>query len=111
MHEMSIATNILEIAEDSMDGHQNLLSITVQVGQLAGVELDALKFCFEALKTSSRYPGLMLVIDEIPGQGKCQQCGATVPMNEVFAVCSECGNYGLKPIRGQELRVSSIEVD
>jgi len=111
MHEMSIATNILEIAEDSMDGHDNLLSITVQVGELAGVELEALQFCFNALRASSRYPDLTFIIDEIPGEGECQKCGAAVKMDELFAVCSECGNFTVKPVRGQELRVTSIEVE
>ena len=111
MHEMSIATNILQIAEDSMNGHQQLLSITVEIGQLAGVELEALTFCFKALKESSRYPNLELIVEEIPGEGECQQCGKTVSMKEMFAVCPGCGSYTVKPVRGQELRVASIEVE
>jgi len=111
MHEMSIATSILKIAEDSMDGHQRLLSITVEVGQLAGIELEALEFCFKALKESSHYPDLELYIDEVKGEGKCRQCDETVPMDQLFAACSHCGEYGVEPVRGQELRVISIEVE
>lgn len=111
MHEMSIATNILQIAEDSMDGHDRLLSITLEVGQLAGVELEALRFCFDALRRSSSYPDLELFIDEIRGEGECQQCGKSVLMEQMFANCPECGNYTVKPVRGQELRVISIEVE
>ncbi|MCF7804443.1 MAG: hydrogenase maturation nickel metallochaperone HypA [Candidatus Marinimicrobia bacterium] len=111
MHEMSIATNILEIAEQSMDGHDQLLSISVEIGELAGIEFEALEFCFEALKQSSRYPDLTLDITRIPGKGNCRKCGVSVPMKERFAVCPECGGYTVEPSQGQELRVTSIEVE
>ena len=111
MHEMSIATNILEIAENSMNGHDTLLSISVQVGELSGVEIEALEFCFKAVKNSSRYPDLTLDIDFIPGEGECLDCGETVEMHEMFVVCPSCGNYTVQPTRGKELKVTSIEVE
>jgi len=111
MHEMSIATSILDIAEQSMNGHENLLSISVRIGELAGIEFEALEFCFKALKESSRYPDLTLEIERVPGRGKCKKCGTESPMREVFALCPECGQYGLEPVGGQELKVTSIEVE
>lgn len=111
MHEMSIATSILEIAEQSMDGHDQLLSISVDIGELAGIEYEALEFCFEAVKKSSRYPDLTLEIERVPGRGKCKQCGAESPMQEMFVICPKCGQYGLEPISGRELKVTSIEVE
>jgi len=111
MHEMTIATNILDVAERSMDGHQNLLSISVEIGELAGVEIEALEFCFEAIKGFSRYPDLTLSIDRVPGEGECRECGRQVAMSELFAMCPDCGSCTVQPVRGQELRVTSIEVE
>mgnify|MGYP005838800661 CR=1 FL=1 len=111
MHEMSIATSILEIAEQSMDGHDQLLSISVDIGELAGVEFEALEFCFQALQKSSRYPDLTLHINRIPGEGKCKKCESTVAMEDMFMVCPECGQYAVEPVRGREMKVTSIEVE
>ncbi len=111
MHEMSIATSILDIAENSMNGHKKLLSITVQIGELSGVEIEALEFCFQAVKHSSRYPDLQLEIDFVEGEGHCLDCGKNVAMHEMFVVCPSCGNYTVQPTRGKELKVTSIEVE
>ncbi|MEJ2052254.1 MAG: hydrogenase maturation nickel metallochaperone HypA, partial [Calditrichota bacterium] len=75
MHEMSIATNILNLAEKSLAGHQQLLSITVQIGELAGIEIESLRFCFDAIKRSSPFADTQLIIEKIPGQAVCGDCG------------------------------------
>ena len=111
MHEMSIASNILEIAEREMDGHRHLLSITVEIGELAGVEIEALKFCFQAIRESSNYPELELYIQKVPGEGECEQCGNKVGMEELYALCPDCGSFSVRPVRGRELKVTSIEVE
>ncbi len=48
MHEMSIAMNILEIAEqNASDSVSSVInSIDVEIGTLAGIELSS-SFCFE----------------------------------------------------------------
>lgn len=112
MHEMSIANNIFNIAEQSVpDTCQKLLSITVQIGELAGVELDSLCFCFNAVKKSTPFPEAELIIEEIPGTGICDACGKELHIDQPFAVCPDCGNYTVRVAGGQELKVISLEIE
>lgn len=111
MHEMSVATNILDLAEKSMDGHRQLLSVTVQIGALAGLEIESLRFSFEALRKSTPYPEVQLVIEEVPGTGVCESCGREIHMEEPFALCPACNTYSVRVTRGQELKLISIEVE
>ena len=92
---MSIANNILDIAEKSMNGHQRLLAITVQIGELAGVEIESLRFCFEAIKKSTTYPDVRLIIEEIPGRGVCEACGKELHIAEPFVLCPKCEKYSV----------------
>ena len=48
MHEMSLAQGILQIVEDTLarEGGGRVSLIRLEVGRLAGVELDALRFGF-----------------------------------------------------------------
>jgi hydrogenase nickel incorporation protein HypA/HybF len=78
---------------------------------LSGVEIEALKFCFQAVSNSSSYPDLKLIIERIPGEGRCAGCNKMVPMHEMFTQCPACGNFTVESVKGQELRVTSIEVE
>jgi len=111
MHEMSIATSILGIAESSMQNYQHLISISVQIGELAGIEIDSLQFCFEAIKQSTRYPDLTLYIERIPGEGLCEKCQQSIAISQLYTMCPRCNVQILKPVQGQELKVTSIEVE
>ncbi|HKJ68227.1 MAG TPA: hydrogenase maturation nickel metallochaperone HypA [bacterium] len=112
MHEMSIANNIFDIAEQSLpETCPKLLSITVQIGELAGVELEALSFCFDAVKKSTPFPDAELIVERIPGAGMCDACGKELHIDQPFAVCPDCGNYTVRVVGGQELKVISLEIE
>lgn len=112
MHEMSIVSNIFDIAEKSLQNEQQrLTAITVQVGELAGVEIEALQFCFDAIKQSTSYPDVKLTIKNVPGKGKCEFCGEELHIDQPFALCPHCENYTVRVTGGQELKITSLEVE
>ena len=51
MHELSIAYDICRITQEHVgaDGLGRVLEVGVEVGARAGVEIDTLEFCLEAL--------------------------------------------------------------
>jgi len=112
MHEMSIATNIFDIAEKSMQNDkQKLTAITLQVGELTGVEIEALQFCFDAIKHSTPFPDAELVIENVPGKGTCESCGKELHIDQPFALCPHCENYTVRVTGGQELKITTLEVE
>ena len=114
MHEMSIVANILEIAERqaAQDGAHVINRIEIEVGELAGVELHALEFCFETARMMSDLTrGSELVIHPIAGRGHCSNCDQDFPVDFFVALCPDCGQGNVKILQGRELKVRSINVD
>jgi hydrogenase nickel incorporation protein HypA/HybF len=113
MHEMTIVTSILQVVEGkAREGGATVInSIVLEVGQLAGVELDSLRFCFEAARKGGMADQAELVVVSIPGQGTCPDCGKDVPLEYAVAPCPACGKTVVEASHGRELRIKSINVD
>jgi|AMFO01.1.fsa_nt_gi Zn finger protein HypA/HybF (possibly regulating hydrogenase expression) len=114
MHELSIATSILEIARRQAReaGAARINSVEVAIGRLAGVELEALRFCFAAARGEDQLTvETELVVRDIPGRGHCPTCGAEPELEVPLGTCPECGTPGLEIVAGRELTVRSLNVD
>ena len=113
MHEMSIVSGILDIAEKEARAAGALVinSVEIEVGGLAGVEIPSLEFCFEVARRGTLAETADLVIHEIPGRGHCPDCDQEVAVEYFMAVCPTCGKALLEILQGRELRVRSINVD
>ena len=113
MHEMSIVAGVLNIAEQEAQsaGARVIRKVEIEVGRLAGVEIPALEFCFEAARRGTLAAGAGLVIHEIPGLGRCPDCNRDVAVDIFMMICPACGQGLLEILQGNELRVRSIDVD
>ena len=60
MHEMSLAEGIIQLVEDAAraDGCNKVKVIWLEIGQLAAVEKEALRFCFDAVTLDLQHGGL-----------------------------------------------------
>lgn len=110
---MSLAEGVLGIIEEhaAKQRFSSVRSVWLEIGELAGVEPDALRFCFDAVMRGSLAEGAALNIVEVPGSGWCMECGQTVPMRQRYSACPRCGGYQLEPTGGTELRVRELEVE
>jgi hydrogenase nickel incorporation protein HypA/HybF len=113
MHEMALAESVLQIIEDyaMKQRFTRVKSVCIEIGALSGVELEALRFCFDAVTRGSLAQGAQLQIIDVPGSGWCMQCGTTVAMEERYSACPRCQSYGLQPSGGTQMRVKELEVD
>ena len=89
MHEMSLAEGVLQLIEDAarQQGFASVSTVWLEIGQLSGVEPEAMAFCFDAVTRGSIAQGARLEIITLPGTGWCMACAQTVPMTEVFGEC------------------------
>lgn len=113
MHEMSIVSGVLKIAEDQARGADATIinSIKLEIGQLAGIELDSLHFCFEVARKKTMAAKAQLIVRSIPGKGHCPHCEKDVPIGFQMGVCPVCEQAVVEIFQGRELRVLSINVD
>ena len=113
MHELALTQNLVEIAESAARKHgaHKVLSVTLEVGTLAGVVADAIEFCFEACSKETLLEGSRLTIVTIPGKGRCLDCSAELDLDPYTVTCSACGGFSLERLQGEELRVTELEMD
>lgn len=109
---MSLAEGVLQLIEDAArkEGFSRVTTVWLEIGQLAGVEVEAMKFCFDAVVRDSIAEDANLEIIATPGSGWCMQCAATVPLEEAFGACPQCGRHQVQVTGGTEMRVRELEV-
>jgi hydrogenase nickel incorporation protein HypA/HybF len=112
MHEASLAGGVLQLVEDTAarEGFSRLLVLRLEAGQLAGVDVRALRFALESLAPGTVLEGASFEIEEPPGQAWCLGCSQTVAIAMRGDACPACGGYQLQPTGGMELRVLDMQV-
>ncbi|MBD3362303.1 hydrogenase maturation nickel metallochaperone HypA [Candidatus Dojkabacteria bacterium] len=110
MHELSLAENIVAIAENYADKHEIsfISEVEIEVGMLAGVEIEALEFALNSAVVNTNLESANLKIIYISGLGKCLSCGLTFNMDTLQSRCPDCNDFNPKVLQGKELRVKSI---
>jgi len=113
MHEMSLAEGILQIADDAAgrQGFERVKEIRLEIGALAGVEQDALRFCLDVVLEGSLADGARVVMETLPGRGWCLGCGREVEIAALYDPCPLCGGYQVQATGGTEMRVKDLLVD
>ena len=112
MHEMSIAEGVIQVLEDQAREQQfsRVKTLWLEIGPLAMIEVEALRFCFDAVSRQTLAEGAKLEIIETPGLAWCMSCSQTVPVTQRYDACPLCGSYQLQVTSGDELRIKELEV-
>ncbi len=115
MHELALASGMLDIARDELARHNctRLKMLRVQVGAISGVVSDALAFGFENLIAGTEHEGARLEIEPVPLRLACGSCGTEfdgASIAKELTPCPGCGEvFGHKVLQGKELQVVWIE--
>ncbi len=111
MHELAISEAIVSGVCEHV-GDAKVSRVTIEVGRLAAVVPDAVRFCFDLTAQGTVVEGATLEIVEIPAIAHCRTCAATVALEDsLIASCTGCGGWDLDIVSGQELRIKSVEVE
>ncbi|MES9876535.1 MAG: hydrogenase maturation nickel metallochaperone HypA [Candidatus Sedimenticola sp. 6PFRAG1] len=112
MHEMSLCEGILQVLEDNAkeQGYSKVKTVWLEIGELSGVEIEAMRFGFDAVMRNSLADGAKLEIIRLPGQAWCMQCAKNVVVKQRFDECPDCGSYQLQVTGGDEMRIKELEV-
>ncbi|MCX7892468.1 MAG: hydrogenase maturation nickel metallochaperone HypA [Burkholderiales bacterium] len=113
MHEMSLAEGVLAIIEDAArrERFARVKAVRLEIGRLAGVEPDAMRFCFDVVTRGSVAEGCRLEIVDTPGTAWCMHCAQPVEVAQRYDDCPRCGGHQLTVTGGTEMKVRELEVD
>ncbi len=113
MHEMSICASIVTVIEQQAvaESFTKVNVVRLEIGPLAGVEIEALRFSFGVVANGGIAQNARLDIVELPVIAWCVPCAKSVHVNERFDACPDCGDYQVKITGGDELRIKDLEVE
>ncbi len=114
MHELSVAMEILSIVEQEAQKHgaATVKSVSLDVGDLSGVETGTLAFCFEAIRGEKDLTRRAdLVIRRVPARYGCPECGQPFGGDGQERMCSGCGRTTPSLLEGNELNVVALEIE
>ena len=113
MHEVSVAQNIVDIviSEAEKARAKKVTQVLLSIGELAGIEKEALLFAWDIVTKNTIAAGSHLSIEDIPGLAECQSCQHKFETTDYFTVCEKCGDFRTDIIKGKELQVKSIDID
>ena len=113
MHEMSICESIIGVIEQAAvaQSFNKVNMVRLEIGPLAGVELEALRFSFDVVTRGSIAQGARLEVIELPMDAWCMQCAKKVTVKQRYDACPDCNSYQVQITGGDELRIKDMEVD
>ena len=113
MHEMSLPESMREIVEETARAHgaRRVASVRLEIGALAMVELDAMRFAFDVVKRGSLADEALLEIVETEGSAWCMQCSQSVAITRRGDACPLCDSHQLQVTGGEQFRVLDIQID
>lgn len=114
MHEAYLAQTIINIVNNEIKSKQESIKIKnvyVKIGILHAVIPESLQLFFNIIKKEHKaLKEATLIIEKIPIQIFCPLCHKTSIIEEPNFLCTNC-NHPVKIKQGQELLVSSIDLD
>jgi hydrogenase nickel incorporation protein HypA/HybF len=112
LHELSIACSLVKTAVDEAARHgvTHVVKMDVVLGALAGVELEALRFCFPAVAKGTVCEGAELSIEVEGATGRCPTCGCVSEVRDFMDLCPQCGGWPLGVEGGRDMRLRALEV-
>jgi hydrogenase nickel incorporation protein HypA/HybF len=112
MHELSIAENLLQLLEEQavVKRFHKVAKVTLRIGRLSHVSVDALVFCFDAVTLGTVAEGATLEVLHEAGMALCPACGKEAPAAEIMDECPFCGAVGRRITGGRDITLAGLEV-
>jgi len=113
MHELSLAENILQQIEDAAitQRFSRVKTVWLEIGELACVEQEALRFFFTVVTEDSIVRQAKLEIIDIAGRAVCDDCHRAILIAALHQACPHCGSYAMQITQGDEMRIRELEVE
>jgi hydrogenase nickel incorporation protein HypA/HybF len=113
MHEMALCEGILQVLEEqaATQRYSRVRTVWLEIGALAGIEIEAIRFSFDVVTRNSLADGASLEIIERSGEAWCMQCAQRVEIDQRYDGCPNCGSYQLQVTGGEEMKIRELEVE
>lgn len=113
VHEMSLMEGMVQLIEEKAleAGYARVCGVVLEIGRLAGVEVEALRFAFEVVTRGTPAEGASLEVEEPPGLGWCGECEQEVPVQARFDPCPRCNQGPVRVTGGTQIKLKALDVE
>lgn len=135
MHELSIVAAVLDQLSELKQQHagSRFTKVGLRVGELAGVDVDCLRFGFECSVKETEWESLVLEIEQVSRRQRCPRCNTEFTAREAkgsqagefgvenwpaaylaampFTACPKCGEAVTITVAGEELQIAYVETE
>jgi hydrogenase nickel incorporation protein HypA/HybF len=112
MHEVGLMAQAVQMALEraEQNGAARVHHLTLRIGPLAGVEIDALRFAFEVVTQGTAADAAELHIEEVPIRCWCASCAREFQPADFVFRCPECQQLSDDVRQGREFDLISMEI-
>jgi hydrogenase nickel incorporation protein HypA/HybF len=113
MHELAICQALIEqvqrVARDN--AARRIVSITVSVGPLSGVEPQLLEHAYPLAAAGTVAEEARLVVVTVPVRVRCRSCQAESEAASNRLLCGRCNDWQVDVIAGEEMLLQRVEIE
>jgi hydrogenase nickel incorporation protein HypA/HybF len=113
MHELALCQALISQVETIARDNQatRVISITLGIGPLAGVEEQLLKNAYPVASAGTVADGAELMVESTPVRVRCTACGEESEAKPNRLVCGHCDDWHTELISGDELLLIRLEME
>jgi hydrogenase nickel incorporation protein HypA/HybF len=113
MHELAVCQALIgqveRVARDN--AAQRVLSITLAIGPLSGVEPKLLEHAYPLAAAGTIAQDARLVIETVAVKVRCRKCHAETPALANRLLCGSCSEWQVDVIAGEEMLLQRVEIE
>jgi hydrogenase nickel incorporation protein HypA/HybF len=110
MHEMSIATQLLEtvLAVAAENGAAGVEQVEVELGAMRLVVPEVLELAWQVAAEGTLAEGARLKMTDVPIQAKCRDCGRAFAAEIGNFLCPGCGQADVEIVAGDDIILKTV---
>jgi len=106
---MGLAAEMCGIIQKHARG-RHVSGVDIDIGRFSGVNRESFAFCAESIFKTELDTDIDIRLQDIPGTFVCS-CGCEYEAEDLSDPCPECGGYDRTVTGGDELVLTSIEIE
>ncbi len=113
MHEMSIASALLEQVELSLPGEGRLVEVRIAVGALEHLDSEVMRLAWESLVFERpRVSSSVLRVNHVSLRIRCRKCGHVYEPEDIYGtLCPQCASAQPEILQGSGIVLTGLSVD
>ncbi len=112
MHELAVCQGLMREVDRvaRAAGASQVLSVTVRIGPLAGVEPQLIESAYPLACAGTIAAGSELIVERAALRVRCERCGEQSEVLSSHIVCAHCGHWQVQVLSGEELLLARVEL-